>query len=84
MAGTKAGARKAAITNRERYGEDFYGVIGKKGGQASAHSIKTFAKDPELAKRASRKAAEARAIKKFPSLEDYELEYEVAGGSESG
>ena len=32
MAGTKAGGQKAAKTNRERHGEDFYARIGKKGG----------------------------------------------------
>ncbi len=34
MAGTKAGAAKAAATNRARHGKDFYAKIGKKGGQA--------------------------------------------------
>lgn len=33
MAGTSLGAWKASITNRERYGEDFYAKIGRKGGQ---------------------------------------------------
>lgn len=32
MAGTSAGAKKASVTNRERYGSDFYKVIGRKGG----------------------------------------------------
>ena len=31
--GTKEGARKASITNRLKYGEDFYKKIGQKGGQ---------------------------------------------------
>jgi general stress protein YciG len=33
MAGTKAGAKKAALTNKARHGKDFYARIGKKGGQ---------------------------------------------------
>jgi hypothetical protein len=32
MAGTKAGARKAAATNKARHGKDFYALIGAKGG----------------------------------------------------
>ena len=35
MSGTKAGAAKAARTNKERYGEDFYANIGAKGGKNS-------------------------------------------------
>ena len=33
MAGTKEGARKAAITNKKRYGADFYATIGRTGGR---------------------------------------------------
>ena len=33
MAGTKAGGAKAAATNREKYGKDFYSRIGQKGGK---------------------------------------------------
>lgn len=33
MAGTKAGGQKAADTNRNRYGRDFYAKIGAKGGK---------------------------------------------------
>ena len=33
MAGTKAGAKKAAATNKARHGADFYAKIGKKGGE---------------------------------------------------
>lgn len=32
MAGTIEGGRKAAETNRKKYGEDFYKVQGSKGG----------------------------------------------------
>lgn len=33
MAGTKEGGKKAAKTNKEKYGEDFYIRNGRKGGQ---------------------------------------------------
>jgi hypothetical protein len=33
MAGTKAGGRSAAETNKRKYGEDFYGRIGAMGGK---------------------------------------------------
>ncbi len=35
MSGTIAGGRKAAITNKERHGENFYTELGKRGGAAS-------------------------------------------------
>lgn len=35
MVGTRAGGLKAAKTNKERYGEDFYKTQGKKGGLVS-------------------------------------------------
>lgn len=33
MAGTKAGGAKAALTNKKKYGSDFYASIGAKGGK---------------------------------------------------
>jgi hypothetical protein len=33
MAGTKAGGKAAAETNKKKYGADFYGKIGAKGGR---------------------------------------------------
>lgn len=33
MAGSKTGGKKAAATNKEKYGEDFYKNIGRKGGK---------------------------------------------------
>lgn len=35
MAGTIEGGHKAAETNKTRYGKDFYGKIGRKGGHMS-------------------------------------------------
>lgn len=33
MAGTKAGGQAAALTNKQKYGADFYAKIGSKGGR---------------------------------------------------
>lgn len=50
MAGTKAGAAKAAATNRERHGADFYRSIGSRGGSAPTTRPKGFAADPNRAR----------------------------------
>ena len=54
MAGNKAGGLKAAKTNKERYGEDWYARIGRKGGQ-NGHTGGA-ASNPELATTAGAKA----------------------------
>lgn len=33
MSGTPEGGRRAALTNKKRYGKDFYKLIGSKGGK---------------------------------------------------
>lgn len=33
MAGTKEGGKRAAATNKDKYGDDFYARIGAKGGR---------------------------------------------------
>lgn len=53
MAGTKAGGRKAAATNKAKYGKDFYANIGRKGGQ-NGHTG-GFAANPKLAQIAGAK-----------------------------
>jgi general stress protein YciG len=53
MAGTRLGGRKAAATNKQRYGQNFYGLIGRKGGKISRGG--GFAQNPELASVAGRK-----------------------------
>ena len=50
MGGTKAGGLKAAATNKERHGKEFYALIGSKGGR-NGHTGGFYA-NPELAKRA--------------------------------
>lgn len=53
MAGNIEGGRKAAITNKKKYGSDFYAEIGRKGGR-NGHTG-GFAANPELAKIAGQK-----------------------------
>lgn len=53
MAGTKQGGLKAAQTNKERHGKDFYKRVGAEGGRASRTG--GFAASKELAKRAGSK-----------------------------
>ena len=58
MAGTKAGAIKAAQTNRERHGDDFYQRIGKLSNaswEKNGRKPRGFAANPELARSAGRK-----------------------------
>ncbi len=57
MAGTRAGGRKAAATNKMRYGANFYELIGRRGGKVSRGG--GFAKDPELARVAGAKGGRA-------------------------
>lgn len=52
MPGTKEGGRLAAATNKARYGEDFYGRIGSKGGSTKTRTPKGFAARPDLARSA--------------------------------
>lgn len=55
MAGNKLGGKKAALTNKEKHGDDFYRNIGRKGGSKSHPETRPFALNPELASRAGRK-----------------------------
>lgn len=57
MSGTIDGGRRAAETNKAKYGEDFYRDIGSKGGRKGAKDgvIKGFARNIELAREAGRK-----------------------------
>ena len=53
MAGTRAGGKKAAKTNKSKYGENFYRELGRKGGK-NGHTG-GFAFNPELARIAGAK-----------------------------
>jgi hypothetical protein len=57
MAGTKDGGRKAAETNKKRYGMNFYETIGAVGGAKSRGG--GFAKNRDLAVEAGRKGGKA-------------------------
>lgn len=53
MAGTKDGGVKAAITNKAKYGSEFYAKIGSKGGKLGKTG--GFYANRELAREAGRK-----------------------------
>ena len=58
MAGTKTGAKRAAQTNIERHGEDFYQRIGKLSNaswEKNGRKPRGFAANPERARAAGRK-----------------------------
>ena len=58
MPGTKAGGKRAAQTNKERHGEDFYQRIGKLSNaswEKNGRKPRGFAANPELARAAGRK-----------------------------
>lgn len=57
MAGTIRGGQKAAQTNKERYGNEFYVKIGSAGGKKSRGG--GFAANPNLAREAGRKGGKA-------------------------
>ena len=73
MAGTKEGGRKAALTNMQKYGKDFYIRNGRKGGQ-NGHTGGFFA-NRELAKLAGQKGGKiSRRGKAKQTQEDaYEI-----------
>lgn len=57
MAGTVDGGKQAAVTNKQRYGVDFYRMIGHKGGQISKGG--GFTQNSELARIAGAKGGRA-------------------------
>ncbi len=65
MAGTAKGGRRAAATNKMRYGANFYETIGAKGGQISRGG--GFAKNPALAREAGRRGGQASRRRKASS-----------------
>ena len=56
MSGTKAGGKKAAATNKKKYGDDFYKINGAKGGR-NGHTG-GFASNPALAQIAGKRGGE--------------------------
>ena len=78
MAGTKTGGQKAAVTNKLKYGDNFYASIGRKGGR-NGHTG-GFAANPELAKiagaiggrKSKRGKAKAKITRDVDGLEPWE------------
>lgn len=68
MVGTLAGGRKAAITNIQKYGKDFYARIGAKGGR-NGHTG-GFAANPELARIAGAKGGKKSRRGNAKKVED--------------
>jgi general stress protein YciG len=62
MAGTKAGGKAAAATNKKKYGADFYAKIGAQGGKMGHTG--GFAANPELARIAGAKGGRISRRKK--------------------
>jgi uncharacterized protein len=62
MPGTRLGGRKAASTNKQRYGINFYETIGRLGGRKSRGG--GFAKNPELARVAGQRGGKASRRRK--------------------
>lgn len=74
MSGTKAGGLKAAKTNKEKHGEDFYRKIGKVGGRlghtggfASSHTLAALAgaKGGRISKRGKTKHHKTKYLKEL-------------------
>lgn len=78
MAGTLAGGRKAAATNKTRHGKDFYREIGRIGGR-NGHTG-GFASNPELARTAGAKGG--RISKRGKAKTKTPIEIEYVGGAQ--
>lgn len=68
MAGTRRGGIAAAITNKQRYGSNFYQTIGRIGGRKSTGG--GFAKNPELAREAGKKGGQRSRRRKASASAD--------------
>lgn len=74
MSGTPEGGKKAAATNRELYGEDFYTRIGKKGGKIAHPETRTFA-NKDFARKVGAKGG--RKSRRGPIVHDTLTEEEL-------
>lgn len=72
MSGTKAGGLKAAATNKALHGENFYSLIGAKGGRLGRTG--GFAANPKLAQLAGAKGG--RISKRGKAKQPYHIQDE--------
>lgn len=80
MSGTFEGGRKAAKTNKEKYGDNFFRVIGSKGGQVTPSKPRGFATNPALARVAGAKGGRMSNRKGVTNGQGKEKEYVWEGG----
>lgn len=70
VSGTKSGGMRAAVTMKERYGEDVYRRLGQKGGKVKTDKPKGFAANPALARKAGAKGGRRSKRGKAKAKED--------------
>lgn len=75
MPGNKAGGMKAAKMNKKLYGDDFYRIIGSKGGQQKPNKPRGFAANPALARVAGAKGGRVSRRNGVSTGEGKEKEY---------
>lgn len=80
MAGTKAGGLKAAMKNKKLHGDDFYRIIGSKGGQQKPSKPRGFAANKELASIAGAKGGRVSRRTGVTTGQGKEKEYVWKGG----
>lgn len=80
MPGTKIGGQKAAKTNKERHGEDFFRIIGSKGGQQTPSKPRGFAANHELARVAGSLGGKKSRRTGVTTSQGKEKEYVWKGG----
>ena len=80
MVGTRIGGLKAAKKNKEWYGDDFYRLIGSKGGQQKRSKPRGFAANPELARAAGAKGGSISRRTGVTTGQGKEKEYVWKGG----
>lgn len=71
MSGTKAGGQKTVITNRLRYGDDYYQRIGREGGKKGRTG--GFFGDPERASRCGKMGGRPRGWNKTECVRGHSL-----------
>lgn len=85
MAGTKEGGDKAAVTNKAKYGSDFYVMLGRKGGSTKRKTPRWFEAHPELARKAGAiggKRSSRKGIKNGMGKSRYKYKNELCGEEE--